>query len=210
MKKPPKTRYSLIGRLHDPQDADAWSEFTAIYQPVIFRVCVSKGLQHADATDVTQEVLGKIVAAIEKFDLEREQKNFRGWLYRLTRNFVTDFLRKRERDPLVQFDAALALGHAMPFDASDSVEFQRSYEKQIFLIASQKVQEIVRPQTWLAFWRTEIDQIPVTEASEELGLSVGAVYVARSRVLTRIKSEVEQILSQTSGEFLGQQNSQSL
>lgn len=203
MKTPPKTRYSLIARLHDHDDVEAWNEFTEIYQPVVFRFCMSRGLQHADATDVTQEVLGKIVVAIEKFDLDRQQKNFRGWLYRLTRNIVVDFLRKRERDPQVQFEVAIEMVPSVAPDASDSAEFQRAFEKQVFLVASQKVQEKVKPQTWSAFWQTEVGGVPVTEASKALGLSVGAVYVARSRVLTRIKAEVELVLAQTSGELGG-------
>lgn len=201
MPLPPKTRYSLIARLRDPHDAEAWNEFTEIYQPVIFKLCRSRGLQHADATDITQDVLGKIAIAIETFDLDRKQKNFRGWLYRITRNLVIDFLRKREKDPQVQFEAGLELALTTSPGQEDSAEFQRAFETQVFLTASKNVREKVREKTWSAFWLTEIDQVPVVQVSRRLGISVGTVYVARSRVLTRIKAAVKQVLSETSGEF---------
>ena len=65
MNSSPKTRYTLLEKIKDPQDAEAWYEFTSIYQPLIFKICRKKGMQHADATDVTQEVLTRVASAIE-------------------------------------------------------------------------------------------------------------------------------------------------
>lgn len=206
MKSLSKTRYTLIGKLHDARDAEAWSQFTAIYQPVIFRFCRAKGLQHADATDVTQEVLAKISAAIENFDLSREKKNFRGWLYRITRNLVVDFIRKRDKDPLVQFDAGLELATSLSPNVDESAEFQRTFERQVFLLVSQKIRHHVKPETWEAFWETEVNRKPVADAARDLGMSTGAVYVARSRILARFKSEVEQALEGTCEHFAGEQD----
>ncbi|WP_442511448.1 hypothetical protein SH528x_003129 [Novipirellula sp. SH528] len=53
----PETRLSLIGKLHDPAAAEAWAEFVRLYQPIVFRVARQRGLQHADAEDLTQDVL---------------------------------------------------------------------------------------------------------------------------------------------------------
>jgi len=132
MKSLPDTRYTLIGKLRNPQDAEAWSEFATIYQPVILRFCRSKGLQHADATDITQDVLARIAVAIESFDLNRDTRNFRGWLYRLTRNLVIDFIRKRDRSLLVQFEPGLE--HALDRHPSteESVDFQTAFQQQVF------------------------------------------------------------------------------
>ena len=200
MKSLPETRYTLIGKLRNPQNAEAWAEFATIYQPVIFRFCQSKGLQHADATDVTQEVLAKIAGAIEKFDLNDGKKNFRGWLFRITRNLVVDFVRKRERNVLVQFDPALEL--ATRPTKEESVEFQAVFQRQVFLIVSQKIRQQVESKTWQAFWDTEIKLIPVEQVASALSMSTGAVYVARSRVLTRFKSHAQQILDETNEFFV--------
>ena len=200
MKSLPETRYTLIGKLRNPQDAEAWAEFATIYHPVIFRFCRSKGLQHADATDITQDVLAKIVGAIEKFDLNGGKRNFRGWLFRITRNLVVDFVRKRERNVLVQFDPALEL--ATKPSKEESVEFQAAFQKQVFLIVSQKVRRQVELRTWQAFWDTEIKLIPVEQVAKALSMSTGAVYVARSRVLTRFKNHAQHILNETNEHFV--------
>ncbi len=200
MKSLPDTRYTLIGKLRNPQDAEAWAEFATIYQPVIFRFCRSKGLQHADATDITQEVLTRIAGAIDNFDSDGGKKNFRGWLYRVTRNLVIDFVRKRERNLLVQFDPMLEIA-SKPTN-EESVDFQNAFQKHVFLIVSQKVRQQVESKTWRAFWETEIKLVPVEQVARDLSMSAGAVYVARSRVLKRFKNQAERILNETSEYFV--------
>jgi RNA polymerase sigma-70 factor (ECF subfamily) len=191
MNSSPDTRYTLIGKLQDPRDAEAWSEFSTIYQPIIFRIARTRGLQHADATDVTQEVLARVAVAIEKFDGNQPGATFRGWLYRMTRNLVVDHLRARNRDPIA--GAADHVDHAPATDPSrdESTEFHREYQRQIFVIAAEVVRQQVQPQTWQAFWLTEVDRVPVADVAKQLGLSTGAIYVARSRVLARLKIVAE-------------------
>ncbi len=184
MTSTPETRYSLLGKLRNSQDAEAWTEFASIYQPLILRVAIRRGLQHADAIDVTQEVLTRVAAAIDSFQVG-PNANFRGWLYRLTRNLVIDFLRRRRHSPLVQCDAPLE-GLADP-DADESLEFQMEFQRQVLRMAAKEVRRQVQPRTWQAFWRTEIEREPVEQVARELDLSPGAVYVARSRMLARLR-----------------------
>ncbi|MFK7770164.1 MAG: RNA polymerase sigma factor [Mariniblastus sp.] len=188
MKSTPETRYTLIGKIRDPQDAEAWSEFTAIYQPLIFRIARKKGLQHADATDVTQEVLSKVASAIEKFDGTKENSSFRGWLYRITRNLVIDFIRKRSKHEMAQIDD---FQFASEPSSADSQEFYQEFQKQIFYVVATEVRSQVKPKTWQAFWETEMERKSVDDVAKELNMSPGAIYVARSRVLARLKSEAE-------------------
>lgn len=188
----PKTRYSLIGKLRDSQDAAAWREFTNIYQPLVFRICLSKGLQHADATDVTQEVLAKVAEAIEGFDASRQQATFRGWLYAVTRNLVVDFFREQRRHaPAGGEGATLAESDSGP---EASAAFELEHRRQVFLEASAIVQEQVQAKTWRAFWLTEVEKKPVDAVADELGMQPGAIYMARSRVFSRLKAAVDQQL----------------
>lgn len=203
MKSLPETRYSLIYKLHNGQNADAWNEFATLYQPVIFRFCRAKGLQHADATDVTQDVLTKVAIAIDSFDGNGENRNFRGWLYRITRNLVVDFVRKRDKNPHVQFEAAIDLATSMSPSVDESAEFKDAFEYQVFLAASERIRQQVKPATWRAFWETEINQKSPGAVARELDMSTGAVYVARSRILARFKQEVELTLNQTSNMIEG-------
>ena len=201
MENSPKTRYSLIGRLHNPQNVEAWSEFASIYQPLIFRICRHRGLQHADATDVTQEVMAKVAKAIVQFDGQQDGATFRGWLYRVTRNVVVDFFRKRENRNLAGAETGLFELIEQEPDQAESNEFRIEYQKQIFSIVANQVRDQVQPNTWQAFWRTEVDNESVAKVAIELDMNSGAVYVARSRVIARLRTAAEEKMNETGGNF---------
>jgi RNA polymerase sigma factor (sigma-70 family) len=197
MNSTPETRYSLIARLCNAGDVIAWSEFTTIYQPIVHRICLQKGLQHADAIDVTQEVLAKVASAVGKFDGNREGSTFRGWLYRVTRNMIADFFRSRNRNPLVNAQSwpETEIQHVNEDDGSI---FQLEFKRQIFWLVAQEIREQVHAQSWQAFWATEVEQRPVEEVAQELNLKRGSVYMARSRIFARLRHAVDQILKETS------------
>jgi len=195
MEPSPPTQYSLIGKLADPRDAEAWSEFATIYQPIIFRICQRKGLQHADATDVTQEVLAQVAKSIDKFDPSHPGATFRGWLYRVTRNSVVDFFRNKNRKPILSAGTDVFANVQHP-DAG-SKEFFLEYQRQIFLTVSREVAAKVNPSTWKAFWETEMERRSAEEVAGELGITVGALYVARSRVLARLKKAAAARMEET-------------
>lgn len=202
MKSTPNTRYTLIGKLRNPQDIEAWEEFSAIYQPLIFRMCRAKGLQHADATDVTQDVLTRVAKAIESFDHEQQGATFRGWLFRITRNLVTDFFRKRSANPTVQAESTLHLIADVEPNRAEAAEFQTEYQRQMFWVVAKDVKLQVKEATWLAFQKTELEQQSVDQVAKDLRMSKGAVYVARSRVIARFKKEVERRTNETCEFFI--------
>lgn len=197
MKQTPNTRYSLIEKLQSPEDAEAWEEFAAIYQPIIFEACLSKGMQYADANDVTQDVLARVAKVIHKFDAGHAQVTFRGWLYRLTRNLVVDFFRHREKDLLAKASLDFDDSLAFPVDCEESRQFDINFRRRMFVMVAKQVQSSSLEKTWTAFWETEIERRPVVEVAEELGISSGAVYVARSRIIARMRKEVQTRLSET-------------
>jgi len=202
METSPKTRYSLINKIRDPKAAEAWAEFAEIYQPLIFRICCSKGMQYADATDVTQDVLARVADAIEQFRHDEEDANFRGWLYRITRNMVVDFFRKQKRNVLADAGHASAIQHGDDPSLEESLEFQTQYQRQVFSIVAKTIQQSVKQDTWNAFWMTEFEQRPVEDVSSELNMSPGAIYVARSRVIARLRNEVQKRMSETDQYFV--------
>ncbi len=203
MKSTPDTRYSLIAKLRDSQDVQAWNEFASIYQPLIFRVVIARGLQYADATDVTQEVLARVAKVVEQFDPSHANVTFRGWLYRIARNITVDFLRKQNRDRAqTSLDQSTDLSALTSPTAGESAEFRLQFEKQIFWVVAQNVRSQVETKTWQAFWETEIERRPVADLAQELKLSVGAVYIARSRVLAKLKKQVQLRMLETGIEQL--------
>src|SRR5436305_8703736 len=171
MDEPPATRRSLIVKLRDPADTTAWREFVAIYEPLIYRLARRKGLQDADAQDLCQEVFRSVAAAVERWDPARG--SFRGWLSRIARNFLINFVTRRR----FQFRGSGAtsvqdLLEAQPSaDPSATALFEAEYRRQVFHWAAQEVRGEFAPTTWQAFWQTAVDDRPPAEVATELRLS---------------------------------------
>ncbi len=191
----PETRNSLILRLPDKQDVQAWDQFVDIYQPLVFRLARSKGFQEADAHDVVQEVMVAVSRAVERWEPNLERGRFRDWLFRIARNLMINFLTRRKHQALGAGGSGLAqLLNEHPdsqLDQSEaSQEFDLEYRRELFLIAAERVRKEVRAQTWEAFHLTNIESNSVAVAAGKLGLTEGAVLVARCRVLARLRDAV--------------------
>ena len=183
----PKTRNSLILRLRDREDADSWREFVSIYEPVIYRVAMRRGLQHADAMELVQRVLLAVARAVDRFQPDSSRAKFRTWLYRITHNEFCREYRALCKHSASGDTAVQALLDQQP-DA-ETEDFGTEYRRAIFRWAADRVRPTVKPSTWHAFWMTAVEGVAVEDAAEETGLSVGAVYIARSRVMARLRKQ---------------------
>ncbi|QEG43197.1 RNA polymerase sigma factor [Roseimaritima ulvae] len=187
----PETRASLILRLRDAADVVAWDEFTEVYAPVVFRVARRQGLQPADADDLVQEVLCAVARTVTQWIERDDRGSFRAWLFRIARNMSINFLTRRRYQPWSR-GGDLAVERFAAIEASDvSSEFDMEYRREIFTRASEIVRGRVSPTTWKAFYRTSVEQQSVDAVAQQLGVSPGSVYIARSRVLKRLRSVVE-------------------
>jgi RNA polymerase sigma-70 factor (ECF subfamily) len=191
----PSTRMSLVVRIRNPRDDRAWSEFVAVYEPVIFKMAKRRGIQDADAREIVQEVLMSVAAAIDRFDTE-STGSFRGWLSRITRNATIDRLRsataKHER-----VDASGARQRLEELAIADSLEklspeaeFEQDRRQQLFRWAAAEVRQRTGEKNWIAFWKTAVEGGTIANIAIELDISEGAVYVARCRILKRIRQLV--------------------
>ena len=191
----PTTRHSLVLRLRNPDDEAAWAEFVALYEPLIYRLARAKGLQDADAHDLCQEVFRALALAIGRWDPDPAKGKFRAWLFRIARNLLVNFLAAQRRQPPGSGRTSVhELLDAQPaLDAGAQHEFALEFRRRAFRWAAEQVQHEFTEPTWQAFWRTGVENRPVADVARELGLSVGAVYVARSRVLGRLRQYVEQL-----------------
>ena len=186
----PETRHSLLLRLYDRADMAAWSEFCAIYEPVVYRFAKRANLQDADAREVAQEVLLIVSRKVESFDTQANGR-FRGWLSKIARHATIDLLRKRRERPIGGSDFLRLLATVPANDADASRVFLAEARSQKFHWAAEQVRQSSQPATWQAFWLTAVESVPATDVANQLGISVGAVYVARCRTLARIKSLIE-------------------
>lgn len=190
----PDTRPSLLCRLRDHGDEQAWDEFVRIYRPVIHRVAVAKGMQPADADDLTQQVLVSVSGAIAKFDPHRSGGRFRTWLRRIADNAIINALTRRQGDRGIGDGGVTRLLANHADDGSDESQLiETEFRRQLFLVAARSVKARTDPNNWAAFWRTTVEQDSVERVASELGKSTGAVYAARSRVMKRLRQQVQQL-----------------
>jgi len=196
MRNAPGTRPSLIVRLRNRQDLDAWQQFVEIYQPLVFRLARRKGFQHSDAADISQEVLLRVAGAVERWDGDRAYGSFRGWLSTIARNLMINFLDKGKRHPIAGGADVMAdlMDQKSTPECEQSKLFDEEYERQVFAWAAERIRSSFQDSTWQAFWRTAVDGVPAAQVAAEAGSSVGTVYVARSRVIRKLRSEVQKVL----------------
>jgi RNA polymerase sigma-70 factor (ECF subfamily) len=195
MAQPPATRYSLILRLRDRGDAAAWHEFVTLYEPLILRLAARKGLQDADAQDLCQEVFAAVARAIERLDPDPARGTFRGWLSRIARNLLVNFLTRHRHAPRGSGATSVQeLLDAQPSaDPSATALFEAEYRRRVFRWAADQVRGEFTPSTWEAFWRTAVEGRRPKDVAAELNLSTGAVYIARSRILARLRQQIEEL-----------------
>jgi RNA polymerase sigma-70 factor (ECF subfamily) len=190
----PQTRLSLLVQIRDGTNHAAWSEFVKLYGPLVYGFARKRGLQDADAADLMQDVLRSVSAAIGRLDYDRTQGTFRGWLFTITRNKLFNFLSARRVRPQGSGDTTtnrLLDAHAEASDGADTWELE--YQRRLASIAMERVKVEFQENTWRAFWLTAVEGVSAADAAKQVGISPGAVYVAKSRVLARLKQEVESI-----------------
>jgi RNA polymerase sigma-70 factor (ECF subfamily) len=195
MEEAPVTRASLLLRIRDDHDTAAWQEFLGLYGPVVYRYARKRGLQDADAADLVQDVFRSIAGAIGRWDYNPGRGKFRGWLFTITRNKLFTFLDSRRRRANASGDSGsqrLLEEQADP-SADGSAEWDREYERELFARAAEQARNEFSPTTWQAFWQTAIEGKNPKDVARELGSSPGAVYVAKSRVLARLREMVQQL-----------------
>ena len=190
----PETRNSLILRLPDQRDIEAWDQFVSIYEPLVYRLARAKGFQDADAREVVQEVLVAVCRAVDRWEPDAEKGRFRDWLFRIARNLMINIATRRKYKSIASGDSNLSelLEARAEQSCSDSSEFDLEYRREVFRWASEQVREQVMETTWQAFWLTSIESKPLKEVALELKMSVGAVKVARSRVFARLRRIVKE------------------
>jgi RNA polymerase sigma-70 factor (ECF subfamily) len=188
----PETRASLILRLPTVADAEAWREFVSIYEPFVYRFARRGGLQDADARELVQNVMLAVARAVGRWRVDGNRGKFRTWLFRIARNQLIDLSKGLRRHAMARGGTSMfAMLDQQPVEDWPSDELLLSHRRQLFRWAADRIQTTVKPATWQAFYMTAIENKPAEDVATELGMSVGAVYVARSRVLAKLQEEVK-------------------
>ena len=184
-----ETTPSLLVRIRDHDDRLAWSEFTAVYSPLIYNYCRLRGLQSADAADVTQEVLVRVANGILKFEYDNRQGLFRDWIARVVNNEISRFTTRRVKIPEPNSET---------MDSGQADDWNELFYQHIMDAALDRCEQRFTTETWNLFKESWIHQRPVQEVAAEEGVAVDKVYVARSRVLKQLRHEVS-LLAEDAG-----------
>lgn len=187
----PETRASLLVDLRNPANERAWSVFSDLYQPVIYRMARRRGLQDADAQDLVQKVLVNVARSIESWEENPNRGRFRHWLSKVTRNAIIDVFRRIKPDAAIGGSAITRLLNQS--QAAQETEIEYEYERSMFRRAAQKVRGEFREETWTAFWQTTVEGRTIASVADEFAISTGAIYTARSRVMKRLKETVDEL-----------------
>jgi RNA polymerase sigma-70 factor (ECF subfamily) len=199
MSETPATRLSLLVRLRDARDDDAWSQFVEIYAPLVYGFARKHGLQDADAADLTQDVLSAVSGGIRRLDYDPRRGSFRGWLFTVVRNKLRNFLaaQKRPGRAAGDTDSQHRLQELPAREEDQSAWWDQEYERRVFSWAAASVREAFQESTWQAFWQTAVEGKTGPEVARGLGMSVAAVYLAKGRVMARLKETIRETLDES-------------
>ena len=182
-----RTSVTLLEKLRRvPADAEAWARFVQQYGPAILEWCRKWGLQDADALDVSQEVLERLLVKMQSFEYERDG-SFRGWLNVVTRHAWCDLTKKR-RDQ----GGPAYLARIETLEARDDLtaRIKAEHDREILEEASGRVRERVNERTWIAFRMLAFDRKSGAETAGALGLSIAAAFECKKRVIEMLRAEV--------------------
>jgi RNA polymerase sigma factor (sigma-70 family) len=198
MNTSPETRPSLLLRVKDRDNQAAWYEFVDIYQPLVYRLARGKGLQHADAEDLSQMVLMAVARSVEQWQIDPQRGTFRTWLHRVARNAILNSLTRGKPDRASGLSGILALLEQHPQAPSPDTDLLRlEYRREVFRWAARQIRDEFQAATWDAFWLTSVEGRSIEDVAAYLKKSAGAIYAARSRVMRRLREKADQYVEDT-------------
>ena len=184
------TSASLLERLRRPEEPDAWPRFVQLYTPLLHHWACRLGLSSQDAADFVQEVLTRLIQQLPHFAYDRRRR-FRGWLWTVTLNVWR--LQRRRRQPIPGIADVDDLAEAAVPDGVEELT-EAEYRQYLTDRALRLMQAEFQPATWKAFWQCVTCGRSAADVGAELGMSVAAVYAAKSRVLRRLREELDGLL----------------
>jgi RNA polymerase sigma-70 factor (ECF subfamily) len=185
--RPTATSSSLLAGAQ-AKDQECWRRIVGLYAPLVLWWCRRRGLHDDDSQDVVQEVFKAVFARIRGFQKDGQPGAFRRMLFSIARNKIADLFRPREpaQPPVPEEGRPRALeGKMLPRGPQRVIVLHRALEQ---------VRPRFQQHTWRAMWEVVVEARSPLDVAESLGMTVNAVYTAKSRVLHCIREEYEGLL----------------
>jgi RNA polymerase sigma-70 factor (ECF subfamily) len=179
----------LLDQLRQTPAQETWSRFVRLYTPLLFYWARKLGMREADAADLVQDVFTTLVQKLPSFAYD-QQKGFRNWLRTVLLNKWRNSLRRGANAPATGPEGLSNV--ADPQDPNEVIEAE--YRQHLLSHALDLMRSEFPLKTWKACWEHVVVGRPAAEVAAELGIVVGAVYVAKSRVLSRVRQELRGLL----------------
>jgi RNA polymerase sigma-70 factor (ECF subfamily) len=193
------TSASLLDQLRDHPDDALWKRFVELYSPLIRHWLGRHTLASSDADDVVQEVLTVVVRRLPEFYRQPRTGAFRAWLRTVTANCLRDFWRSQRVRPRATVASDFQAVLEQLADSASGLSRQWDEEHDQFV--THKLLDTIRPEfherTWRAFHGVAVDGRSPDDVAKELGVTVNAVFIAKSRVLGRLRSEAKGLIDDT-------------
>jgi RNA polymerase sigma-70 factor (ECF subfamily) len=185
-----KTPVTLLERLRRPGEQEAWRRFAALYTPLIYYWARRAGLQQSDAADLAQDVFLHLLEKLPHFSYDPSRR-FRAWLHTVTLNRLRDRARRRGERTIAFGEEGL--DQVVVDEGTDALN-EREYQSFLIKRALEVMRTDFQETTWKACWLHAVEGRPAAKVAAELGLTEGAVYAARFRVLARLREELRGLM----------------
>ena len=198
-----ETSLSLLNRLRRSPESDSWDRLVELYAPLLRAWLRKYDVQVSDADDLTQEVLLAVSKDLGKFEHGGQPGAFRGWLKAILVNRLRKFWRSRDRRPQARGDSDIDARLAQLDDPSSemSLIWNREHDQYVLRQLLALAEPHFAKNTWTAFCRVALDGDQPDVVADEIGISLNAVCLAKSRVLRRLRQESEGLIESSSGFF---------
>lgn len=192
------TNTSLIRRVRDPHDADAWAEFVALYEPLLVAYVRNRGLSETDAGDIVQEIFISLLRSLPSFTLDHSRGRFRTWLWQVTMNAIADHQRRRQSIGKAE-DRWREQAPAYATDEPDE-EWNAAHRQRLLAHVLQKTKATAQERTWYCFEQHVLKGRSGVELAQELGITANAVCVNANRVLERVRALCAEYMEELDGD----------
>ena len=195
------TRSSLLSRLKNSSDAAGWQYFVDNYGRLVFQVCLRSGLTRQEAEDIVQDTVAAVARQMPRFEYDRSKGSFKGWLARVTRNHIADFLERKTRETRRRVDLPIeqaggiaareeaAAGGSVGMDAL----WESEWRLHLMTRALRCVQQKLPARSIQIFQMSALDGWSTEKIAAALSLSRPQIYLARHRVARLVKREIERL-----------------